>query len=222
VFGEQNSTWRDQRRAAAAAQILDAAWELARENGLAGLSLRDLGRRLGMATTSVYSYFDSKMALYDAMYASAWQALIDFEPRPARTDLRATVRAESRRWVRFSLADPVRFQLMSYRTIPGFEPSPASFEVAERAYAETFGDWPQLGPVEQRDIDVMIGLVNGLIGQQLANEPGGRRWVSLVDDAVDVLVNHIEARKPSGTPRRRSPAKPAPKPLAKPAPKPAS
>jgi AcrR family transcriptional regulator len=204
VFEVPKPTWRDERRAAAAARILDAAWELARENGLAGMSLRDLGRRLGMATTSVYSYFDSKMALYDAMYADAWQALIDFDPQPPAGDLRTAIRTESHRWTRFSLADPVRFQLMSYRTIPGFEPSAESYDIAKRAYAQSFDSWPALGPVRQSDIDLVIALVNGLIGHQLANEPGGERWVSLIDEGLDLIIDHIEARGAHAGSRRRA------------------
>jgi AcrR family transcriptional regulator len=207
VFGEPKSAWRDERRAEATARILAAAWELARENGLAGMSLRDLGRRLGMATTSVYSYFDSKMALYDAMYADAWQAIIDFERQPSASDLRTAIRNESHRWVRFSLADPVRFQLMSYRTIPGFEPSAESYGVAQRAYAQAFDPWRELGPIEQDDINLVIALVNGLLGQQLANEPGGDSWVRLIDDGLDLIIDSIEARSaaaPTARPKRKA------------------
>lgn len=186
------------------ARILDAAWELARENGLAGMSLRDLGRRLGMATTSVYSYFDSKAALYDAMYADAWQSLIDYDPPAPAPDLGTAIRREAHRWVRFSTADPVRFQLMSYRTIPGFEPSEESYEIAKRAYAQAFDPWRALGPIEQSDINLLIALTNGLIGQQLANEPGGDSWIRLVDEGLDRFINHIEARRTAPTVRRRA------------------
>jgi AcrR family transcriptional regulator len=207
VFGESKLAWRDERRAAAIARILDAAWELARENGLAGMSLRDLGRRLGMATTSVYSYFDSKIALYDAMYADAWQTMIDFDPQPPTRELRTAIRSESHRWVRFALADPVRFQLMSYRTIPGFEPSAESYEIAKRAYAQSFDSWYEMGPVRQSDVNLVIALVNGLIGQQLANEPDGDRWVRLTDEGLDLIIDNIEARAAARRQRARKAAK---------------
>ena len=51
---------RSERNAATRAEILEAAWALVREEGPAGLSLRDLGRRVGMRAQSLYSYFDSK------------------------------------------------------------------------------------------------------------------------------------------------------------------
>jgi hypothetical protein len=136
------------------------------------------------------------------MYASAWQAIIDFEPQPPARDLRSAIRNESHRWIRFSLTDPVRFQLMSYRTIPGFEPSPESYAISQRAYSVIFDPWRDLGPVRQSDIDLITALVNGVIGQQLANEPDGDRWVRLVDEAVDIVVDHIESRA-AGSSRRR-------------------
>ncbi|HLY82361.1 MAG TPA: helix-turn-helix domain-containing protein, partial [Acidimicrobiales bacterium] len=60
---------RAERHEATRAEILDAAWDLARTEGLAGLSLRDLARKVGMQAPSLYSYFDSKHAIYDAMFA---------------------------------------------------------------------------------------------------------------------------------------------------------
>jgi hypothetical protein len=149
------------------------------------------------------------MALYDAMYADAWQAMIEFDPQPPPRDLRTAIRAESQRWVRFSLADPVRFQLMSYRTIPGFEPSAQSYEIAKLAYAQSFDPWRELGPVRQNDIDLVIALVNGAIGQQLANEPGGDRCAELIDEGLELIIRDIEARKPA--PAKRRPARKAAK-----------
>src|SRR6187431_598126 len=49
-------------------EIVAAAWELVREHGLASLSMRDLGERVGMKAQSLYSYFASKNDIYDAMF----------------------------------------------------------------------------------------------------------------------------------------------------------
>ncbi|MDP9436233.1 MAG: TetR/AcrR family transcriptional regulator, partial [Actinomycetota bacterium] len=83
MLDESNADWRASRRAAASERILAEAWAAAREHGLAALSLRDLARRLGMAAPSLYSYFDSKHGLYDAMYADGWQTLLALQlPEP--------------------------------------------------------------------------------------------------------------------------------------------
>lgn len=207
MLGSENTDWRADRRAAAAQSIVEAAWGLAREHGLAGLSLRDLARKLGMATPSLYSYFDSKHALYDAMYADGWRAFIAFDPideRPA--DLREAIRLGMDRWMRFSIADPVRFQLLSLRTIPGFEPSEASYAIAQQAYDESFAHLDTLA-LTQEHRDLITAIASGLLNQQFANEPGGTRWVRLLDTSVDLVATWIAATipKPKTRPRKGKP-----------------
>ncbi len=68
---------RAARHEATKARILDAAWALAREHGLAGISLRDLAAAVDLRQPSLYSYFESKNALYDAMFAQGYQQLLD-------------------------------------------------------------------------------------------------------------------------------------------------
>jgi len=77
MLGKPSRDRRSERHEATKAEILDAAWEQVRANGLAALSLRDLARTVGMQPPSLYSYFDSKNAIYDAMYAQGAQVFVD-------------------------------------------------------------------------------------------------------------------------------------------------
>ena len=53
-----------------------AAWTLVREKGLAGLAMRDLGKRVGMKAQSILS-FEAKNDIYDAMFREAlWTSLL--------------------------------------------------------------------------------------------------------------------------------------------------
>ena len=185
-----------QRREARIAGIVDCAWELARVHGIAGVSLHALAREVGMRQPSLYEYFDSKHALYDAMYADGWRAFIAFDPQPPATGVRDAIRVGMDRWVRFSLADPVRFQLLSLRTIPGFEPSEASYAIAQQAYDESFAALDAVAPVTQEHKDLVTAVASGLLNQQLANEPGGTRWVRLLDDAVDLIARWVAETLP--------------------------
>ena len=65
------------RREAKVAAIVDAAWKLAREHGIAGVSLHALAREVGIRQPSLYAYFDSKHALYDAMFADGNRQLLE-------------------------------------------------------------------------------------------------------------------------------------------------
>ena len=58
-------------------EIVDAAWDLSRANGLGNFSMRELGTRVGMKAQSLYSYFASKHEIYDAMFCDGNCALIE-------------------------------------------------------------------------------------------------------------------------------------------------
>ena len=60
---------KDRRHEVARREIIDAAWAQAEKVGIAAMSLRDLGRAVGMRAPSLYTYFASKDAIYDAMFA---------------------------------------------------------------------------------------------------------------------------------------------------------
>ena len=66
-----------QRREAKVALIVAAAWDLARTHGIGGVSLHALAREVGMRQPSLYEYFDSKHALYDAMFADGNRQLLE-------------------------------------------------------------------------------------------------------------------------------------------------
>ena len=100
------------RREARVAGIVDCAWKLAGEHGIAGVSLHALAREVGMRQPSLYGYFDSKDALYDAMFADGNRQLIEHldalkVPRDARC---AQAVAQSVR--RLRLEDLARFELL--------------------------------------------------------------------------------------------------------------
>jgi AcrR family transcriptional regulator len=54
---------RSERYTATRSEILEASWELGRENGLSGLALRDIATKVGMRAPSLYWYFDSKHSI---------------------------------------------------------------------------------------------------------------------------------------------------------------
>ena len=48
-----------------------------------------------------------------------------------------------------------------------------------------------VGLRKDEDFDLWTALVSGLSSQQLANDPGGDRYVRLIDDAVAVFSDHV-------------------------------
>ena len=185
---------RADRHAATKREILDAAWGLARERGLAGWALRDVAESVGMRAPSLYGYFDSKNAVYDAMFADGYVALLARTER-AHSDLLAgraapveVVRAAAELFFTFCVEDPARLQLLFLRTIPGFEPSESAYALARQAFDRMAGVLAaaRLGAAEH--VDLWTALLTGLATQQVSNDPGGDRWHRLVDPAVDMFL----------------------------------
>ena len=142
-----------------------------------------------MRAPSLYTYFPSKHALYDAMYADSVRQLNEsVNVRPKSSDPHQALRQRMKRLVAFALEDPVRFQLIDQRTIPGFEPSPESFAISVSSIRQLRQELEAAGIPGQRAADLWRALSTGLINQQLSNDPGGRRWARLAGDAVDMFL----------------------------------
>jgi AcrR family transcriptional regulator len=181
-----------ERREATRREILDAAWEIARSDGLAALTLRAVAERIGMRSPSLYSHFESKNAIYDAMFGQAWEQLVGLwraapKPRPPRR--RLLVMAEL--FFDFAVADPARYQLMNQRIIPDFAPSDEAYAWSLEGMRLLRRDLAEIGISAQADIDLNTGIMSGFIDQQLANDPAGDRWRRQLPRLVDMYADEV-------------------------------
>jgi AcrR family transcriptional regulator len=191
MLGEPVRDRRAERREATRREIVDAAWALARENGLAGVSLRDLGRRVGMQAPSLYSYFSSKAAIYDAMFGESALAFLDrLRSLEVQGDAKRRLLAAARVFVEFCVEDPVRYQLLFQRTIPDFVPSADSYAAATATLDLNRDLLAGAGITDDASLDLWTALVTGIVDQQLSNDPGGNRWTGLLPDAVEMFLAH--------------------------------
>lgn len=194
-----------ERRETTRAEVLDAAWAVARESGLATLTLRDVAQRVGMRAPSLYSYFASKNDIYDAMFGQAWAEILEISRERLATlpeSARAGLKLMARTFFEFAVADLARNQLMNQRTIPGFEPSADSYRPAIETLESARHELERYGIPDPRHVDLYTALIGGLIDAQQANDPGGDRWARLLDDAIDMFADHVGL--PAEQPNRRS------------------
>ena len=202
--------WKEARRESARAAIVAAAWSAVAEVGLAGLSMRDLARRAGISTPTIYAYFASKHDVYDAMFKEAAEeherrahaAVTPSEPRAMLVEMAG-------RFMEFCRSDVARYQLLFQRTIPDFEPSADAYAPAVRTLELARTRMAGAGFGDQRSLDLWTALLTGLVDQQISNDPDGERWASLIDDAVDMFLaatRQPTAKSPtSKTPTSKSP-----------------
>ena len=120
-----------QRRAARHEETREAIVALAVEimgtEGVAGLTLGEVARRLGVRTPSLYTYFPSKNALYDELFRRGWTAArahlvaaaAELGDLSQHTDVVARGAALQEVNTRWAIDHPALTQLMMFRPPPG-------------------------------------------------------------------------------------------------------
>lgn len=185
-----------ERREARTAEIIEAAWKLATVDGIGGFSLHGLARELGIRQPSLYEYFDSKLALYDAMFADGNRKLLArMDALDVPEEPRAALKVLMRGFVEFAIEDVGRQELLFARPIPGFEPSPEAYAPAVEVLDRTAALLRAAGMRAQGDVDCVIAMVGGLVAQQNSNDPGGDRWVRHLDRLIDLYLDHLPNRR---------------------------
>src|SRR3954471_5781234 len=126
---------RQRRRQESIEEVLDHAVEIMAEQGVAGLSIGEIARRMDIRPPSLYVYFPSKNALYDALFARGAALLVEtMQEHTEQSDesdpLRAELRPAPRRFVEWCVAHPAYSQLLFWRPVPGFTPTPEAYEPA--------------------------------------------------------------------------------------------
>lgn len=199
-----NRDRRAERREATRREILDAAWLIARRDGLTALTLREVGELVGMRAPSLYSHFASKNAIYDAMYAESWRGVLDAYASATFPDApRAALLAEAEMFFDYATADLARDQLMNLRIMHDFEPSEEAYAVAVEVY-DWMRDFLRAKGVKvnrQADLDLWTAMLAGAINQQHANDPGGTRWRRQLPRLVDMFADEVGI---PGPPLRRA------------------
>jgi AcrR family transcriptional regulator len=173
---------RARRRQETIEEILAIAADVMTEEGVNGLSLSEVARRLGVKPPSIYKYFDSIMGIYDALFERGQRANLEVmraamaEAEPGVDALAAGLDA-SGRW---AVEHPATAQLLFWRPVPSFEPTPAAMapsvemvQLQRQALADAVAA-KQLGPGADSDEALWVTsvFVSGVIGQAMANEPG--------------------------------------------------
>ncbi|MGZ4589166.1 MAG: TetR/AcrR family transcriptional regulator [Actinomycetes bacterium] len=192
MVASPNRDRQTERREATRREIVDAAWEIARADGLGAVTLREVAARVGMRAPSLYSHVASKNAIFDLMFAQGWTEFLALaEGQRLPRSPRAALRTGGLMFFDFAVSDPARHQLLNQRTIPGFEPSPASYAPAVRALELLRERMRGLGVADADAADLFTALVGGFVKQQIANEPGGTRWRRLLERALDMFADEM-------------------------------
>lgn len=191
------------RRRATIEEALNHAERIVAERGAGAVTIAEIARQMGMRPPSLYKYFPSLHGVYDALFARGNarlasyvdEAVCDLDPGLDRL-LEGT-----RAIVRWSMLHRGLAPLLFWRPIPGFEPSPASYALAQHLVERSRADLAtavrlgELAPHADSDevFRLFTSLSAGLCSQQMANEPDATYesglFTSLTDQALDMFVH---------------------------------
>jgi AcrR family transcriptional regulator len=175
---------RARRRQETIEEILGIAVDVMSEEGVTGLSLAEVARRMGIQPPSLYKYFPSLMAVYDELFRRGQidhleamrHAMLGVGPGlPAL----AAGLDSAGRW---ALDNRAVAQLLFWRPVPSFEPSDEAFAPSVemvRLHREALADAVaagQLGAAADSDeaVRLISTMISGVLSQAFANEPDVR------------------------------------------------
>ncbi|MFL6151168.1 MAG: TetR/AcrR family transcriptional regulator [Ornithinibacter sp.] len=172
---------RTPRDQATLESILDRSVEIMAEVGVAGLTMTRLARALSIQPPSLYKWFPSVLAVHDAVFArgqranlAIWHAGLAGE-EPGLEALSAGMTATAQ----WAVTHPVEAQLLFWRPVPGFHPSPEAMAPADALVAElramvthAVARGQLAGEADSPDgLVILASLHFGVLSQHLANEP---------------------------------------------------
>jgi AcrR family transcriptional regulator len=180
--GNRGPDRRARRREQTRSEILDHALQIMAEDGAAGLTMARLARAMEIQPPSLYKYYPSLLAVYDALFRHGQlanlQALREGMRGPAPgMDAVASAMEATGRW---AAANPILAQLLFWRPVPGYQPSAEAFAPAMqiidllRSALQDAAARGQVHPDAATDpgMELLSIMHFGVISQHLANDPG--------------------------------------------------
>jgi AcrR family transcriptional regulator len=179
------------------AALLEQAERTLREQGVDGLSLRELARRVGVSHAAPRRHFADRQALLDALAESGWARLgaeVRAAGQRAGTDYEARLRAAGRAYVRFATRDATLLELMfagrQGRQVAALQEAAAG---AFSALVEIVQEGQASGVVEPGDPEhmalLLFATVQGIAAVANAGIVAPKRLDGLVTDAIERFLH---------------------------------
>jgi AcrR family transcriptional regulator len=199
---------RARRRAETIEEILRLALEIMGEVGVGGLTFAELARRLGVQPPSLYKYFDSVLSIYDELFQRGHREHLEAvqtamsEADPGVPAILAGMQAGGV----WTTQHPTLAQLLFWRPVPGFEPSPDAFAPSLTMvglFRQALHDAAQSGQINadlasEETLGLLSVIAAGVRSQYLANEPGTptakSRFLTLIPRAVTSILAPTDHR----------------------------
>ncbi len=161
--------------------MLDAARSALADLGMDGANIREIAKRAGYTPGALYSYFDSKEAIFGALLAESLERLANamnhakaVKGQPART-----LQAKALAWFDFYVANPKEMDWLLYLLRD------------ERDLADANPDWEPLKAALQQLLSPWEAALTGL---GLSTADAQREKAALLAQGVGLLMLHRSAK----------------------------
>ena len=187
-------------------KILKATSEIFLEGGLPALSVRAVSKRAGLSTIGIYSHFQGKQGILDALYIEGFEMAYETVniDDSALTPKEAVVQA-TKNYFDFGNKYKAHYRLMYGQSASGYIPSPEALIAGAKAFAQmaklVSKLLPEDTPLPMRQVAALEiwALAHGYISLQnhpVNNMLDVKAWRYLTVDAVATHIDAMIARKP--------------------------
>ena len=176
--------------------LLGAAFHLLEAEGPEALSVRRVASEAGVAPMGVYNHFEGKNGVVDAIFRAGFETLTEeIADLEHADDPVAAFKEGMRRYRRLALEHPRTYEVMFLKSVPGFEPSEASMEVASASFdglarkIRRAVDAGAFAPGDERELaQVVWAACHGVVALEIAGicmvDDLGRTYDQLLDTLV--------------------------------------
>jgi AcrR family transcriptional regulator len=182
-------------------KILDAASDLFLKGGIQALSVRAISKQAGLSTIGIYSHFQGKQGILDALYIEGFQMVADaMDVFDLEKDPRKAVILATNRYLEIADQHEAHYRLIFGESNTSYSPSEEAQLVGAKAFARltkvVSGILPKTVSLTQKQTSAMEvwALVHGfssLHHHAIAEMIEMTNWKLRVADAVEIMVNAI-------------------------------
>ena len=184
-------------------KILKAASDLLLEKGIDGLSVRAIAAAAGLSTIAIYSHFDGKQGVLDALYMEGF-ALVQsaVESVAGVEDPRVAVLQGARNYLALAIEREGHYRLVFGETGSSYAPTEVAQQAARDAFAALVSGGARLLPpaaslaTQQRAALKLWALLHGYVSLRhhvIGGAMEDRQWQAMAIDAFAESVDQLLA-----------------------------
>ncbi len=183
-------------------KILQAAKSLFLQGGTAALSVRAIAREAGLSTIGIYSHYQGKQGILDALYIEGFELVYVAMSVPLQNKTALQVATEAaRNYLEFAASHEAHYRLIFGESDPSYQPSTAAQKQGVKAFGQLVKLCELLLPAEstlaQRQTQALEiwAIVHGyvsLMHHPVAHLVQVRDWQAI---AIEAVATHVKGIK---------------------------